>query len=200
MKLLHVDSSILGPHSASRLLTSALVDKWRERVSGLEVTTVDLSKEPLGHLSDWQVATRFAPLESPTAAQQAELETSERALTQFLEADVVIIGAPMYNFSVPSQLKAWIDRIAVAGRTFRYGANGPEGLAGGKKVIIVSSRGGVYAAGTAMEPYDFQEKYLTALFSFLGVTDLEFIRAEGLAMSEHKEKSIEAAKQAILAA
>src|SRR6201999_2591982 len=109
-------------------------------------------------------------------------------MQEFLAADVVVIGAPMYNFSVPSQLKAWIDRIAVAGRTFRYGANGPEGLAGGKKVVVISSRGGVYSAGPAAG-CDHQESYLRSVFAFLGIDEIEFIRAEGLNMGADKREA-----------
>ena len=105
-------------------------------------------------------------------------------LDAFLQADVVVIGAPMYNFSIPSQLKAWIDRIAVAGKTFRYTAQGPEGLAGGKRVLIASTRGGMYAGDAPGAAMDHHETYLTSLFGFLGVTDLQFIRAEGLAMGD----------------
>jgi FMN-dependent NADH-azoreductase len=97
-------------------------------------------------------------------------------------ADVVVVGAPMYNFAIPSQLKAWIDRLAVAGKTFRYTANGPQGLAGGKTVIIASSRGGFYGAETPIAFLDHQENYLQGLFGFLGITDVRFIRAEGLAL------------------
>ncbi len=122
-----------------------------------------------------------------------------QVLDEFLAADVVVIGAPMYNFGVPSTLKAWIDRIAVAGKTFRYGANGAEGLAGGRKrVIIASSRGGFYSAGTAGAAADFQEAYLRQVFGFLGVTDIEFVRAEGVNISpEHKAQALAAAHAAI---
>jgi FMN-dependent NADH-azoreductase len=112
---------------------------------------------------------------------------------------VVVIGTPMYNFSIPSTLKAWIDRVAVAGKTFRYGANGPEGLAGGKRVIIVSARGGIYSEGPA-EAMDFQEDYLRKVFGFLGVTDVEIVRAEGVNLSpENKVRAIGAALEAIRA-
>ncbi|HWC63780.1 MAG TPA: NAD(P)H-dependent oxidoreductase, partial [Rhizomicrobium sp.] len=121
------------------------------------------------------------------ALQEQALEAERRAgqamLDEFLAADIVVIGAPMYNFSISSQLKAWIDRIMVAGKTFAYTAEGPKGLAGGKRVIIASSRGGVYARGSAQAVMDFQETYLGAIFRFIGVTDVTFIRAEGMAAS-----------------
>jgi FMN-dependent NADH-azoreductase len=169
MKLLHIDSSALGAQSASRELTAAIVAEWRRRVADLEVNYRDLDAAPLPHLSGRSLA-RSDPTESAAA---------DAALAEFLAADVVVIGAPMYNFSIPSTLKAWIDRISVAGVTFRYGADGPEGLAGGKRIIVASTRGGAHGNG----PLDFQEPYLRALFGFLGTAPVEFVRAEGLALS-----------------
>ena len=180
MKLLHIDSSILGTHSATRELGAVLVETWRQRHPTIEVEYVDLAREPLGHLSGELLAARSGPVAAPAAELQLDIERSERALEDFLGADVVVIGAPMYNFSISSQLKAWIDRIAVAGKTFRYTEKGPEGLAKGKKVIIISARGGMYGAGSPAAALDFQENYLRGVFGFLGVTDIEFVRAEGL--------------------
>src|SRR5690606_6844320 len=128
-----------------------------------------------------------ASLARSDAAETADAET---VLEQFLAADVVVIGAPMYNFGIPSTLKAWLDRIAVAGRTFRYTENGPEGLAGGRKVVIASARGGIHTGA----PTDFQEPYLRQLFAFIGVDDVEFVRAEGVAFSpEHRTRALAAA-------
>ncbi|MGH8030615.1 MAG: NAD(P)H-dependent oxidoreductase, partial [Arenimonas sp.] len=111
----------------------------------------------------------------------------EAVLEEFLAADVVVVGAPMYNFSIPSQLKAWIDRVAVAGRTFRYTDSGPQGLAGGKRVIVASTRGGIHSGA----PSDFVEPYLRQVFGFLGIDDIEFVTAEGLAYSpEHREQAM----------
>ncbi|WP_114241122.1 FMN-dependent NADH-azoreductase [Dyella sp. C9] len=186
MKLLHIDASALGGHSVSRGLTAAIVAEIKRSEPAAEVIYHDLVAHPLPH---W---TPVADAADPATA------LSNQMLEEFLTADVVVIGAPMYNFSVPSQLKAWIDRIAVAGKTFHYTANGPEGLAGGKRVIIASSRGGVYSAGSAAAPMDFQETYLRAVFGFLGVTDLEFVRAEGVAISEdNKAESLKSAHAAI---
>lgn len=193
MKLLHIDSSILGHGSVSRILSAEMVQALRARSAGLDVTYRDLSAEPLGHLTAGHLgALQGAPVD---AGLQADVDAGKAALEEFLDADVVVIGAPMYNFGIPSQLKAWIDRLAVAGKTFRYGAMGPEGLCGGKKVIVASSRGGVFSAGTPTAAFDFQETYLRALFGFLGVTDVTFVRAEGVAMGpEARTKSIDAAK------
>ncbi len=186
MKLLHIDSSALGTHSVSRELSAATVAAFRRNHPGLEVDYLDLAADPLPH---W---TPVADASDPASARGGEL------LDAFLAADIVVVGAPMYNFGIPSQLKAWIDRIAVAGKTFRYGANGPEGLAGGKQLVIASSRGGVYSEGSPGAAMDFQESYLRSVFGFLGVTDIEVIRAEGVNMSpEHKQKALEAARAAI---
>ena len=184
MKLLHIDSSALGANSATRELSAAIVARWQAQVPGLSTEYRDLDSDPVPHLTGQALAGK-------DAAAGAE---SERVLQQFLDADVVVLGAPMYNFSIPSTLKAWIDRIAVAGRTFRYTAQGPEGLAKGKRVIIASARGGLHEGA----PSDFQEPYLRFLLGFLGITDLEFIRAEGIAMSpQHRSDALAAAHAAI---
>jgi FMN-dependent NADH-azoreductase len=186
MKLLHVDSSILGAGSVSRELSTEITASEQRRDPQLEVTYRDLAADPIDHLSGAHIAARDGA--SPEAAGQA-------ALDEFLAADIVVIGAPMYNFGVPSQLKAWIDRLAVAGKTFRYTEKGSEGLAGGKRLIVASSRGGVYSGESPYAAFDHQENYLRGVFGFLGVTDIKFIRAEGVAMGpEHREKAIAAAK------
>jgi FMN-dependent NADH-azoreductase len=172
MKLLHIDSSIQGAGSASRHLTQAIVDAWRQAVPALEVQYRDLAAEPLAH---WSGAMTDG--DAAAAARDAQI------LAEFQSADVIVIGAPMYNFAIPSQLKAWIDRVTVAGKTFRYTASGPEGLAGEKRVIVAISRGGVYAPNAAGEHV---EPYLAFLFGFLGIKDVTFVRAEGLAISPER--------------
>jgi FMN-dependent NADH-azoreductase len=201
MKLLHVDSSILGDGSVSRELTATIVAKWRSRQSDLSVTYRDLAAQPLRHLSGSLLFARSLPAEQRDPDQQDDIAVSDAVMEEFLAADIVVIGAPMYNFGVSSQLKAWIDRLAVAGKTFRYSAEGPVGLAGGKTVIVASSRGGFYGAGTPMEAIDFQEKYLAAVFRFFGIPEIEIIRAEGVAVSpDHKQQALDAAHAAIAAA
>jgi FMN-dependent NADH-azoreductase len=186
MKLLHLDASALGNHSVSRGLTAAIVAELTSNNPGTEVIYHDLVANPLAH---W---TPVADASDPVAVQGALM------IDEFLAADVVVMGAPMYNFSIPSQLKAWIDRVTVAGKTFRYTANGPEGLAAGKRIIVASSRGGVYSQGSAAQPMDFQETYLRAVFGFLGVTDIEFVRAEGVNLGDaNKVESINAAHASI---
>jgi FMN-dependent NADH-azoreductase len=197
MKLLHIDSSILGQYSASREISAAWVDAWREEHPQTTVQYVDLARDPLAHLSGEVFAARSEPEAPRDAEQQRHVDADSAALADFLAADVVVIGAPMYNFSIPSQLKAWIDRIVVRGKTFRYGANGPEGLAGNKKVVIVTSRGGIYSEGPAAV-MDFQETYLRAVLGFIGVTDVQVIRAEGLARSaEKRAEAMSAARDMI---
>ena len=176
MKLLHVDSSILGQASASRALGAAVVTARRAADPTVQVTYRDLAATPLPHLSGASLA----------GADPAEAAAADEVMREFLEADVVVIGAPMYNFAIPSTLKAWIDRLAVAGKTFRYNEQGmAEGLAGGKQVVIASSRGGFHQDDGA----DFQEPYLRYMFGFMGITDVRFVRAEGLAVSAEQRET-----------
>src|SRR5215475_13344411 len=181
MKLLHIDSSILGTNSASRELGKAWVEAWRIGHPDTQVSYRDLVGDPLPHLSGEVVATRFgAAAQSPEVRKL--IEQDDAVLAEFLAADIVVVGAPMYNFSIPSQLKAWIDRIAVAGKTFRYTAEGPQGLAGGKRVIVALARGGFYGAGSPGETLEHAESHLRAVFGLMGVRDVEFIVAEGIAV------------------
>lgn len=183
MKLLHVDSSIAQGQSVSRQLSAEIVARWLENHPGTSVEHLDLALDAPGHFSADALGVR-APQPNPTAAQRYENEVSERLVSQFLAADVVVIGAPLYNFAVPTQLKAWIDRIAQAGRTFKYTDKGPVGLAGGKTVIVASTRGGVYSTSAGGQAMEHQESYLQAVFGFLGIGDVRVIRAEGLAMGD----------------
>src|ERR1700722_1295300 len=178
MRLLHVDSSILGSNSVSRMLSAEIVTAERHRHHGLHVVYRDLAAEPLQHITGEHLAAGQAGQGELPAALQHDLAQGDAALDEFLAADIVVIGVPMYNFGVPSQLKAWIDRLAVKGKTFTYTEHGPQGLAGGKKVLIASSRGGLYGADTPGALLDHQETYLRAVFGFLGITDITFIRAE----------------------
>jgi FMN-dependent NADH-azoreductase len=134
------------------------------------------------------------------AALVQDLQSGASALEEFLAADTVVIGAPMYNLSLSSQLKAWIDRLAVAGKTFRYTETGPVGLMGGKKVIVASSRGGFYGAGSPAAGFDFQETYLRGVFGFMGVTDIRFIRAEGVSVGPDQKSAALAAAMAEIGA
>lgn len=173
MKLLHVDSSIQGEGSASRAISAAVVENLRSQDPTLEVEYRDLAADPLDHLT-------LASFGTPE---------SLAALEQFKQADIVVVGAAFYNFSVSSQLKSWIDRLAVAGHTFRYGPNGAEGLMGGKRVIVALSRGGHYGEGSPSRPFEHAETWLGSVFAFFGITDVEFVIAEGTAMGEEPRKA-----------
>ena len=169
MTILHIDSSINGENSASRAITRSIVD----RLASESTIYRDLAAEPLEHLT--------------------ERGQDPQVLDEFLAADTVVIGAPMYNFTLPTQLKAWIDRIVVAGKTFRYTENGPEGLAAGKRVIVALARGGFYDAGSPAAGLEFLESYLRGIFGFIGIVP-EFVAADGLGVSpEQRERSMSAA-------
>ncbi len=198
MKLLHIDSSVLGPHSVSRQVSAAIVDRLRKANPGLEITYRDLSSMPLEHLSGSHLAA--AQGATPQAELLQDLAAGQAALDEFLAADIVVLGAPMYNFTIPSQLKAWIDRILVAGRTFKYGAQGPEGLAGNKRIIVAISRGGFYGADTPTALGEHLETYLRWVFGFIGIKNPEFIFADGVQIGpEHREKALAGALQAATA-
>ncbi|MEE9102801.1 MULTISPECIES: FMN-dependent NADH-azoreductase [Pseudomonas] len=196
MKLLHIDSSILGDNSASRQLSAELVAAWVAAEPGVEVTYRDLAADAISHLSAASLVAAGTPAEMRDAAQKHEAALGETSIEEFLAADAIVIGAPMYNFSVPSQLKAWIDRIAVAGKTFRYTESGPVGLAGGKKVIIVSTAGGIHAGQPTGVAH---ENYLQLVLNFLGITDIEVVRAEGLAYGDEPRRNAIAGAQASIA-
>ena len=157
MTILHIDSSINGDNSVSRILTRSIVDQLSAADPRARIITRDLASEPLPHLT-------------------LEAFADSSTLDEFLAAETLVIGAPMYNFTLPSQLKAWLDRILIAGKTFRYTADGPEGLAGGKRVIIAVSRGGFYDDASALEHV---ETYLKGVFEFIGITP-EFVHADGI--------------------
>jgi FMN-dependent NADH-azoreductase len=199
MRLLHIDASIQGANSASRQVSAAVVERLRKATPGLEVTYRDLAAAPLAHLSGaYLAAAQGATPESPTLQQ--DLAASQAVLEEFLAADIVVIGAPMYNFTIPTQLKAWIDRIVVAGKTFRYSAEGPVGLAGNKRVIIAISRGGLYGPGAPAAVLEHLESYLRGVFGFIGVVNPELIVAEGLMIgTEQREQSMQRALQAAAA-
>lgn len=196
MKLLHLDSSILGDASASRQLTREVVAAWQASTPGVEVTYRDLSADAIDHLAGSTLAASGTPAELRNAAQQLEATLSANVLNEFLEADAVVIGAPMYNFSIPSQLRAWIDRVVVRGYTFRYGENGPEGLAGNKKVIIVSTAGGKHAGTPTAAAH---EDYLKFVLGFVGIRDVTVVHAQGLAMGPAVQEAAFASARAQIA-
>ena len=174
MTILHIDSSITGENSASRAVSRSIIDQLKSAQWGEQIVYRDLATDPLSHLT-----------------LDAFADTS--VLDEFLAADTIVIGAPMYNFTLPSQLKAWIDRILVAGKSFRYTENGPEGLATGKRVIVALARGGFYDSGSPAATLEHLETYLRGVFNFIGIKP-EFVAADGLNISpEHREASIKQA-------
>ena len=187
MKLLHIDSSILSANSVSRQLTKDTVAQWVSNHPDTTVDYLDLAVDTPSHLSADSLGFRAPAGADQTDVQKRENAISEALVTQFLAADVIVVGAPLYNFSIPSQLKSWIDRIAQVGRTFTYTETGPKGLAGGKTVIVASTRGGVYSTNDWGRAAEHQESYLQTVFGFLGITDVRFVRAEGVAMGDAKK-------------
>ena len=181
MQLLHLDSSVLGAASVSRQLSARIVERQRDLHAGLRVVVRDLAADPALHLSGVHMAAfQGAPIDDATIT--ADLVKGNAYMDELFASDILVIGAPMYNLSIPTPLKAWIDRIAVAGKTFRYSATGPEGLLLGKKAYIASARGGVYSAGSPGAALEHQESYLIGVLALLGVADVTVVRAEGLAL------------------
>lgn len=201
MKLLHIDSSILSAHSVSRQLTKDTVAQWVSNHPDTTVDYLDLAVDTPSHLSADSLGFRAPAGADQTDVQKRENAISEALVTQFLAADVIVVGAPLYNFSIPSQLKSWIDRIAQVGRTFTYTETGPKGLAGGKTVIVASTRGGVYSTNDWGRAAEHQESYLQTVLGFFGVTDVRFVRAEGVAMGgDAKALALDSASRDITAA
>src|SRR3984885_1261513 len=200
MKLLHIDSSVLRHDPASRELTADIVARQVKLHPRLEVIYRDLATDAALHLSPAHLAAWQG--QTVTDAQLgADLTKGGAYLQELLDADIIVVGAPMYNFSIPSQLKAWIDRVVVAGKTFRYGANGAEGLlSSAKKVFIASSRGNIYTPGSPSAPFEHHESYLTSVLRFIGLTDITVVRAEGLAFGpEARQAAMGKARQQIAA-
>jgi len=197
MNILQIDSSVLGDNSVSRTLTASIVADLVAKNPGAKVTVRDLDREAPAHLGNHLLPVLGGPKDGLNAEQQAELDRTEAFLAEFMAADVLVIGVPQYNFGIPSQLKAWIDRIAQAGRTFHYTANGPEGLATGKRTIVVSSRGGVRQDANAL---DLHEITIDTVLRFLGITDISIVRAHGLAMGpDAREAGLSTARTQIAA-
>lgn len=184
MTLLHIDSSILGKASASRQIGADLVAALAGTNRDLGIVYRDLAAAPPAHMDGSVLQAVRGDVAGLNDAQRAERAYNETLVEEFLAADIVVMGAPMYNFSIPTQLKAWLDRLAVPGKTFSYTATGPVGLAGGKTVYVVSSRGGKLAGSAAETAMDHQESYLKTMMGFFGVTDVRIVRAEGLSMGE----------------
>jgi FMN-dependent NADH-azoreductase len=176
MRLLRIDSSARTA-SVTRQLTARAAEEWKENNPDGDVIHRDLSAIQIPPITDdWSATQLEASKLSP--GQRSYLSTSDQLIDELLAADTIVIGAPMYNFSISSPLKAWIDQIVRIGKTIGYGPNGPRGLLEMKKVIVITARGGAYEKGTAREAFDFQEPYLRHILGFIGLTDVTFIHAE----------------------
>jgi len=198
MQLLHLDSSILGEHSVSRQLSAAVVERFLAGAPDALVTYRDLAADPIPHLSGPTLLANGGPAVRQDAAMQTDLALGAAVLDEFLAADVIVIGVGFYNFGIPSQLKAWIDRIAVAGKTFRYTEHGPEGLATDKRVVLAMARGGYYGPDSPHARLEHAESYLRAVFAFTGVRRMEVVAAEGVKVSDDQRiKAITQARHSI---
>ncbi|SFA39212.1 FMN-dependent NADH-azoreductase [Pedobacter suwonensis] len=196
MKILHLISSPRGEASFSIKLGNAIVEKLQEANPGNTLTVHDLTNTPFPHLEEVHINSFFTPKENHTAELTAAIKHSDEAIAELEDSDVIVIGVPMYNFGIASTLKAWIDHIARAGKTFRYSENGPKGLVKNKKVYLAISSGGVYSEGP-MKPYDFTESYLRAVLGFMGMTDVTVYRAEGVSVPGLKDLALDKAIESI---
>lgn len=182
-RILHINSSVRHSGSISRKVTEEFLSKWKAKEADVVITERDLAAHPLPHLTEQTLGAFFTPEENRTVEQKQIAALSESLVQELFDADVIVIGAPMYNFSITSGLKAWVDHVARAGVTFKYGENGPVGLLTGKKVFIFTTSGGVYSQGPAAG-MDFAGTYLRAVLGFIGLTDVQLIHSEGLATGE----------------
>jgi FMN-dependent NADH-azoreductase len=199
MTLLHIDSSILGTYSVSRKLSADIVARLTAAAPGTQVVYRDLGASPVPHLSGATLAAARSEAPTNDPAIAADLALGGEVMAEFLAAETLVIGVAFYNFTIPSQLKAWLDRIIIAGVTFRYGADGrPEGLVGNKRVVLAIARGGVYAPGAPAASFEHAETYLRATLAFLGITHPEVVIAEGVAAGpEQRQLAIEDAERNI---
>jgi FMN-dependent NADH-azoreductase len=192
--LLQIQTSLFESNGQSSRLASRFAEQWRAENPEGQVIVRDIGREPVPHLTAERFAAFLAKPDERTPEQHAVAGFSDALIDELRRADVIVLGLPMYNFGVPSSLKAYFDHIARAGVTFRYTATGPEGLLKGKKVYVFATRGGLYA-GT---PLDSQTTYVRDFLRFIGIDDVEFVYAEGLAMGDApKEKALTAANRAI---
>jgi FMN-dependent NADH-azoreductase len=186
--LLHIDSSPLQTGSVTRRLTAAFVDAWREQAPGTVLLRRDLSDPLPPHLDERGLAALWDPAAASGPEQQALLALSDRMIGELESADLVVLGSPMYNFTVTSTLKAWMDMVGRAGRTFRYTESGVEGLLGGRQVVVITARGGFYRGGGPTSGADHQTDLLTTYFRFLGIDEITFVHAEGQGMEPERAR------------
>jgi len=189
-KILHVISSPRGGDSNSIKLANAIIDKLKEKDPGAAVKVKDLTNKPFPHLEEAHLNAFFTPAEKHTPENKAAISHSDIAIAELFDADIIVIGAPMYNFSVSSTLKAWIDHIARAGLTFKYTSDGPKGLIFGKKVYLAVTTGGIYSSGD-YKAVDFLVPYLQFMLGFIGLDDVTVFRAEGFAISGIQDTALD---------
>lgn len=197
--LLAISSSPGLSHSNSRNLLENFSQVFSHKIDGAQVSSRDLGQQPVPHLDEATIAAFYTPVDQRSEEQNRVLELSDSLIDELEAADVVAIAAPMHNFSIPSGLKSYIDHVARVGRTFQYGENGPEGLLSGKKVFVLTSRGGNYSQAP-LSAFDHQEPYLRTVLAFIGLNDVEFIHSQGMSMGEDAgQKAIEEALEQIAA-
>jgi FMN-dependent NADH-azoreductase len=197
--ILHIDSSPRGERSFSRKFADEFVSAWKNANAGVMVTYRDLGHNPVPHVDEAWIAAAFTPPDARTPELAKAIELSDSLVDEFLAADRYVFGVPMYNFNIPSTFKAYIDQIVRAGRTFAVDANGGfKGLVEGKKMLIVTARGGDFSPGSPAAPYDYQEPFLRAIFGFLGITDITFIHVQNLGAGEDaRQASLAKAQEAV---
>jgi FMN-dependent NADH-azoreductase len=187
-KILNIVSSAKGDQSFSNKLSGAIIDKLLTVYPGSQIKTRDLAADPLPHLQGYQIAAHYTPAELRTADHKKALRNSDQAIQELMEADIIVIGVPLYNFGIPSTLKSWIDHIARSGITFSYGDGNPKGLVKNKQVYLAIAAGGIYSDGP-MKSFDFAEPYLRQTLSFLGMTDITVFRVEGTGVPQFQESA-----------
>ena len=188
-KILNIVTSLKGDASFSNKLSNAILEKLKAEYSEIQVQTLDLSRTPLPYVTELQVSAVYVPAELHTDEQKEALKYSDAAIKDLVEADIIVIGVPLYNFGIPAVLKGWIDQIARAGKTFNYDENGPKGLLTDKKVFLSIASGSIFSEGP-FKSYDFSESYLRTVFSFLGITDVTTFRVEGTAIPAFAENAL----------
>jgi FMN-dependent NADH-azoreductase len=188
-KILNIVTSLKGDASFSNKLSNAILEKLKAEHGEIEVQILDLSRTPLPYVTELQVSAVYVPAELHTDAQKDALKYSDAAIKDVVEADIIVIGVPLYNFGIPAVLKGWIDQIARAGKTFNYDENGPKGLLTDKKVFLSIASGSIFSEGP-FKSYDFSESYLRTVFSFLGITDVKTFRVEGTAIPAFAESAL----------
>ena len=196
MKILHLITSARGKESQSTKLGSAIVEKIQHKYPNSVLLKHDLTKTLFPHLEEVHLTSFFTPAESSSPELLEAVKHSDEAIQELFDADIIVIDTPMYNFGIPSTLKAWIDHISRAGKTFKYTEKGPEGLLKNKKVYLAIASGSVFSEG-AWKAYDFTEPYLRAILGFLGITDVSVFRVEGVAIPELKDNALPKALKTI---